>query len=362
MQLRYYRYDLKLKHRFAISRSARDATPVVIVELQHEGITGYGEASPSKRYGESIETVQHFLSQVDLSRCEDPFQSEAILQTLDSMAPGNTAAKAAIDIALHDWIGKKLRMPLHKYWGLSGDRTPLSSFTIGIDRAEIVEQKVREAEGYPILKVKLGGENDEEMIRTVRRITKKTLRVDANEGWRTKEIALQKIQWLEQEGVELIEQPMPADDLAGTAWLRGRVRLPLIADENAVRLSDVSKLQGVFDGINIKLMKSTGLREALRMIHAAKACGLKVMMGCMTETSVGISAAAQLSPLVDYADLDGSILTTNDPFDGVKIAKGRIILPERPGIGAIPRSLEEGIEDVASSSEISSVRIHPAVL
>jgi L-alanine-DL-glutamate epimerase-like enolase superfamily enzyme len=166
------------------------------------------------------------------------------------------------------------------------------------------------------------------------------LRVDANEGWKTKEVALEKIKWLEQEGVEFVEQPLPAGDLAGTAWLRDRINLPLIADENSIRLSDVSRLQGVFDGINIKLMKCTGLREALKMVHTARACGLKVMVGCMIESSVGISAAAQLSPLIDYADLDGNVLISNDPFDGVKIIKGKLALPDRPGIGVVKRSNE----------------------
>jgi L-alanine-DL-glutamate epimerase-like enolase superfamily enzyme len=153
-------------------------------------------------------------------------------------------------------------------------------------------------------------------------------------------VALEKIKWLEQEGVEFVEQPLPAGDLAGTAWLRDRVNLPLIADENSIRLSDVSRLQGVFDGINIKLMKCTGLREALKMVHTARACGLKVMVGCMIESSVGISAAAQLSPLIDYADLDGNVLISNDPFDGVKIIEGKLALPDRPGIGVVKRSNE----------------------
>ena len=338
MKLSFKRYDLRLKHTFSISRGARDVSPVVIVELEHEGLVGYGEAAPSARYGESVESVAAFVSAIDWQAFGDPFQLESVLAFVDGIAAGNTSAKAAIDLALHDWIGRKLGLPLYKYWGLDKTKTPPSSFTIGIDTPAVIEQKVREADAYPILKVKLGGTNDEEIIRTIRKVTKKTLRVDANEGWKVKEQAVEKIKWLEQEGVEFVEQPMPAADLAGTAWTRERVNLPLIADENSLRLHDVPMLQGVFDGINIKLMKCTGLREALRMIHTARACGLKIMMGCMIESSVGISAAAQLSPLIDYADLDGNVLITNDPFDGVRSLDGTITLLDRPGIG-----IEEGI-------------------
>ncbi|MCX6135237.1 MAG: dipeptide epimerase [Ignavibacteriales bacterium] len=338
MKLTCSRYDLKLRHTFTIARGARDVSPVVIVELEHDGITGFGESAPIARYGESIDSVTSFVSRIDWTRFNDPFQIESILTSVNGIAEGNTAAKASIDIALHDWVGRKLGLPLHKYWGLDKSRTPLTSYTIGIDSPAVIEQKVREAEAYPILKVKLGGDNDEEIIRAVRNVTKKALRVDANEGWKVREQAVEKIKWLEQEGVEFVEQPMPAADLAGTAWTRERVNLPLIADENSLRLHDVPRLQGAFDGINIKLMKCTGLREALRMIHTARACGMKVMIGCMIESSVAISAAAQLSPLIDYADLDGNVLITNDPFDGVRSLDGVITLLDRPGIGIERRS------------------------
>jgi len=330
-------YDLKLKHTFTIARSSRDVSPVVLMELEHEGIVGYGEAAPTRRYGETIETVMGFLKGVNLSLFESPFQLETILEHVERIAPGNTSAKAAIDIALHDWIGKKLNIPLYRYWGLDREKAPMTSFTIGIDSPEIIAQKVEEAKEYPILKIKLGGPNDEEIMKTIRKATDKTLRVDANEGWKTREIALKKIQWLEQEGVEFVEQPMPAGDLEGTAWVHERVNLPLIADENSLRLHDIPKLQGAFDGINIKLMKCTGLREALRMAATARACNMKIMTGCMIESSVAISAAAQLSPLIDYADLDGAALTINDPFDGVVIVGGKLVLPDRPGIGAVKK-------------------------
>ena len=337
MKLSFSPFDLALKHTFTISRSSRDTQPIVLVELEHEGIVGYGEAAPSGRYGENAETVQAFLRKVDLSPFRDPFQLESILEHVDGIEKGNTSAKAAVDIALHDWVGKKLNIPLYQYWGLEKEKAPVTSFTIGIDTPAVIEQKVREAEEYPVLKIKLGGPNDEEIMKTIRGVTKKTLRVDANEGWKKKEVALDKIKWLEQEGVEFVEQPMPAADLAGTAWLRERVGIPLIADENSIRLYDVPQLKDVFHGINIKLMKCTGLREGMKMIHTARACGLKIMAGCMIESSVAISAAAQLSPLLDYADLDGAVLTRNDPFDGVHIVNGRLVLPDRPGIGAVKR-------------------------
>ncbi|HLA68220.1 MAG TPA: dipeptide epimerase [Bacteroidota bacterium] len=337
MKLTTRPFNLKLKHTFTISRSSRDIQPIVLVELEHEGIVGYGEAAPSRRYGEDEETAQQFLSQLDLSRFEDPFRLDSILAYVDSVKEGNTAAKAAVDIALHDWIGKKIGLPLYRYWGLDKHKTLVTSFTIGIDTPDVIEQKVSEAEEFPILKIKLGGSNDADIMKAIRKVTKKTLRVDANEGWKTKELALERIKWLEQEGVEFVEQPMPAQDLAAGAWLKERVGIPLIADENSIRLSDVPGLEDSFHGINIKLMKCTGLREAMKMVHTARACGLKIMVGCMVESSVAISAAAQLSSLIDYADLDGALLTTNDPFRGVEITNGRLILSDLPGIGATRR-------------------------
>jgi len=338
VRLSFERFDLQLRHVFRIARGASTVDPVVIVRLEHDGVVGLGEAAPSRRYGESIDTVGKFLKAIDASRFEDPFQVESILSSVDAMAPGNRAAKASVDIALHDWVGKRLGVPLYRLWGLDARKTPITSFTIGIDTPEVVERKVREAEEYSILKVKLGGENDEEMMKVIRRATKKALRVDANEGWKTRETAVEKIKWLEQEGVEFVEQPMPASDLAGTAWVRERVNLPLIADENCLRLADIPPLRGAFDGINIKLMKCTGVREAVAMIQTARACGLKAMAGCMIETSVGISAAAQFSPMLDYADLDGNLLISNDPFEGVLVQGGRLVLPDRPGLGVRPRS------------------------
>jgi L-alanine-DL-glutamate epimerase-like enolase superfamily enzyme len=333
MKLQFRYYELQLRHAFTISRSSNDIKPCIIVALEHDGIIGHGEAAPSQRYGENKDTILEFFKKVDLSRFPDPFAVEEILDYIGNLAVGNTSAKAAIDIALHDWIGNKLSIPLWKFWGLDKNKVPFTSFTIGIDSPEVIEQKVLEAEQYRILKVKMGVPNDEDIIKTIRKITDKTIRVDANEGWKSKEQALDKILWLEEKGIEFVEQPMPASDLESTAWLRERVHIPIIADESITRMSNLRTLRDVFDGINIKLMKCTGLREAMTMIHAARALNMKIMIGCMIESSIGISAAAQLTPMADYADLDGNLLITNDPFTGVQVIDGKLILNDSPGLG-----------------------------
>lgn len=337
MKLTFDYYELELIHTFTIARGSEVTDPCIIAKVEHDGIIGYGEAAPTPRYHESKETVIEFLQKVKLEQFKDPFQLEDILEYVDNIAPENTSAKAAVDIALHDWIGKRLGVPLWKLWGLDKNKTCMTDFTIGIDKPQIIEQKVQEAEQYPILKVKVGVPNDEEIIKTIRKVTNKVVRVDANEGWTSKEQARDKILWLEEQGIELIEQPLPAHDLDGTAWLRQHVHIPLIADENAIRLHDVPNLKDVFDGINIKLMKCTGLREAMKMIHTARAMKMKVMLGCMIESSVAVTAAAHLAPLADYADLDGNILIKNDPFEGVKVEKGKLVLNDEPGLGVKKR-------------------------
>jgi L-alanine-DL-glutamate epimerase-like enolase superfamily enzyme len=341
MILRHRPYTLQLRHAFGLAGSTRTSTPAMLVELEHEGVTGYGEASMPPHLGESQASVDIFLRQAAplLAAVRDPFQTEEILPALDALAPGNAAAKAAVDIALHDWIGRSLGQPLYRLWGLNPARAPLTSFTIGIDVPEVVRAKVREAAPYRILKVKLGRDwaSDQAMIETLRAETTVPLTVDANQGWRDREDALRRITWLAGRGVEFVEQPMGREQLADTAWLRERSPLPLYADESVQRLADVPGLRGVFDGINLKLMKCTGLAEARRMITVARALGLKVMLGCMTETSCAVSAAAQLSPLVDWADLDGALLIANDCFDGIGFTDGRIVLRDRPGIGVVLR-------------------------
>ncbi len=333
MKISWKQYDLQLKHTFRISRGARDVASVIILEFEHDGIVSYGEASPAKRYGESLETIAAFFQKIKFDRFESPLLLEDILNYVESIEPGNTSAKCAVDLALHDWVGKKLGVPLYQLWGLNPNKTAKCSFTIAIDSKEVVEQKVREAEEYPILKVKVGLDNDEEMINTIRKITDKVLYVDANEGWKDKHLALERIKWLKDQNVEFVEQPMPADQFDDLKWLRERSDLPLIADESVLRLSEVPRLAEAFDGINIKLMKCTGIREAMRMISTARALKMKVMMGCMIETAVGIAAGAHVSPLLDYADLDGNVLISNDPFDGVRNIRGELKLNNNPGLG-----------------------------
>jgi L-Ala-D/L-Glu epimerase len=334
MKLRFYPYTLELKHTFTVAVSSRTTTPVMMVEVEQDGIIGYGEASMPPYLGESHETAKAFLSRVDLSSYPDPFMLEKILGDIDRIAPGNPAAKAAVDIALHDWIGKKLGQPWYRIWGLDPSTTPVTSFTIGIDTKEVVREKTREAEIYKVLKVKLGRENDKEMIETIREVTKKPIRVDVNQGWKDRNYALSMIEWLAGRGIEFIEQPMPKEQVDDIVWLREKSPLPIIGDEAVVRLPDVRKAYGVYDGINVKLMKSTGMREAYAMINVARSLGMKVMLGCMTETSCAISAAAQLSPMVDWADLDGALLIKNDIFEGATIVDGKVTLTDRPGIGA----------------------------
>ncbi len=333
LNLSFEPFELQLKHAFTLATSSRTTTPVMITKLEYDGYTGYGEASMPPYLGESHKTAGDFLSQVDLSAFGDPYLIEDILEYVDSIAPGNYAAKASVDIALHDLIGRILDVPLYKLWGLDPDKTPNTSFTIGIDTSEVIRQKVEEASGFKILKVKLGGANDKEMINTVREMTDIPLCVDVNQGWKDKKEALDMIFWLKEKGVVFVEQPFPKENRDDSAWLTENSPLPVIADEAVQRLSNLIDLKGVYSGVNIKLMKCTGLREAWKMINYASAVGMTVMLGCMTETSCGVSAASQLSPLVDFADLDGNLLISNDIFEGVKVVDGKIILPDKPGIG-----------------------------
>ena len=286
--------------------------------------------------GESQETATAFLSKVDLSQFNDPFEMEDILNYVDSIAEKNTAAKASVDIALHDLVGKLLNKPWYAIWGYDKNNAPYTDFTIGIDTPQVVKQKVEEAKAYDILKVKLGRDDDKEMIEAIRSITNKTLRVDVNQGWKDKHFALDMINWLKERGIDLIEQPMPKEQIDEIAWLTEHSPLPIIGDESVQRIPDVIKAHGVFSGINIKLMKCTGMREANKMLLLAKSLGMKVMIGCMTETSCGISAASQLSPMVDWADLDGNLLIKNDPFKGTKVIDGgQLVLTDAPGIGLL---------------------------
>jgi L-alanine-DL-glutamate epimerase-like enolase superfamily enzyme len=335
MKLTYYPYTLELKHVFTIATNSRTTTPVILTEIKYNDVVGYGEASMPPYLGETQESVQTFLSQVDLGRYENPFEVETILSDIDSIASGNAAAKASVDIALHDLIGKLIGQPWFNIWGFDKKKTPYTSFTIGIDKPEVVRQKTKEAQEFKILKAKLGRDSDKEIIESIRSVTDKPITSDVNQGWKKKEKALEMIHWLKEQGVVMIEQPMPKEQVDDIAWLTERSPLPIIADEGCQRLADVKRIYGVYHGINIKLMKCTGMREAQKMLTLARSLGMKVMLGCMTETSCAISAASHLSPMVDWADLDGALLIKNDIYDGAKIVNGRITLTERPGIGVV---------------------------
>jgi len=335
MKLTFKPYTLELKHVFTIATSSRSTTPVMLTEIEYDGIIGYGEASMPPYLGESQETAAKFLSKVDLSQFNDPFEMEKILDYVDGIDSGNGAAKASVDIALHDLVGKMMGEPWYKIWGYDKTLTPNTSFTIGIDTAEVVKQKVKEAAEFKILKVKLGRENDKEMIETIRSVTETPLCVDVNQGWTDKNVALEMIHWLKERNVVFVEQPMPKTQIDDMAWLTENSPLPTIADEALQRIPDVIKAYGVYSGINIKLMKCTGMREAHKMLNLARSMDMKVMLGCMTETSCAISAASHLSPMVDWADLDGALLIGNDIYDGTKIIDGKVTLTDRPGIGVV---------------------------
>lgn len=336
LNLSFFSYELKLRHAFNLAKYSRTTTPDVQVRLEYDGIVGYGEASMPPYLGESVESVTKFLSSLDLSQFSDPFRIEDIHDYMDSVAPNNRAAKASVDIALHDLLGKIMGQPWYKIWGLNPDKAPSTSFTIGIDKADVVRQKVDEAAPYNVLKVKMGLDNDKELVDIIRSKTDRPICVDANQGWNDKEKALEMCHWLSERNCLFVEQPMPKEMIEETAWLRERSPLPIIADEFMQRLPDVRRAAEAYDGINIKLMKSTGLHEAYKMAVLARSLGMKVMLGCMTETSCAVTAAAQLAPMVDWADLDGNLLIANDLFDGIKIVEGKVTIPDRPGIGVEP--------------------------
>ena len=328
---------LKLRHTWTTTMSSSDFRDTLHVRLIREGVTGHGEGAPIIRYQENAAGAEGaVLSVRDLVTGSDPWQFEKLLGEIFRRVPGQYAAKAALDIALMDWVGQKLGVPLYRFFGLDPNDAPITTFSIGIDTPEVTRQKVREAEAFPVLKIKVGLDTDEATIAAVRSATNKPLRVDANEGWKDREVAVRKINWLATQGVEFVEQPMPAEMLEETRWVRERVRLPLIADEACQRARDVPRLVGIFDGVNVKLDKSGGILEAFKMLQMARALGLKTMLGCMISSSVSVTAAAHLSPLVDYADLDGNLLIANDPFSGVQVKNGKLLLPDRPGLGLEP--------------------------
>lgn len=340
MKLDFEVIDLRTKHAFNIARQSAPAVrrSVVVRVRDGDGAEGWGEAPATPYYGETADTVAAVLPRLGDALADagegDPFALERIETALAHAIGRNPAARVAVSAALHDLVGKRLGVPVWKLWGLDPAAAPLSSFTIGIDEPEVMRRKVREAAAYPILKIKVGTARDGEILRMIRdEAPDKILRVDANTAWTAKE-AIRRIPMLEEFGVEFVEQPLPPEDLEGLRMVRKRSRLPIVADESCEVAADVARLVGAVDGVNIKLAKCGSLREAVRIVHAARAHGMSVMVGCMVESTLGISAALQLTPLVDYVDLDGAALLAEDPFSGPGLeADGRLRFNDAPGLG-----------------------------
>src|ERR1700682_1230273 len=338
MKLSHQTIELKPTHPFFIARGGYAHHRNVIVRItDNEGLKGCGEAAPNRYYGESVATVIAELGQFKpLLERADPMSLESIEAQLNRALRGNASAKSAVSSALRDLLGKRLGLPVHRIWGLDPATAPQSSFTIAIAENHELEQRVREAREYPILKIKLGTDRDMEIVRIIRDAAPdKRLRVDANAAWTAKH-AVRMSDFLVENGVEMLEQPVASNDIEGLRFVRKRSKLPVFADESCLVASDVARLAGAVDGINIKLAKCGSLREAMRMVHAARALDMQVMAGCMIESSLGISAIAQISPLLDYADFDGAALLSSDPFRGASIGGGSIRLADGPGLGATP--------------------------
>ncbi|HEY4955800.1 MAG TPA: dipeptide epimerase [Gemmatimonadaceae bacterium] len=335
MKLSHEILSLHTRYPFVIARGGYAAHENVVVRIEDdEGIEGLGEAAPNRYYGESVGSVVAALEKfAPVLATADGWSLEAIDEQLNRALRGNGSAKSAISAALHDVVGKRLRLPVYKLWGLDASDAPQSSFTIAIADNDGLRRRIADAAEYPILKIKLGTDRDMEIVRVVREVAPdKQLRVDANAAWTPSE-AVRMIDFLYEQGVEFVEQPVAAADVEGLRFVRARSRLPIFADESCLVAADIPKLAGAVDGINIKLAKCGSLREAVRMVHTARALGMSVMAGCMIESSLGISAIAQLAPLLDHADLDGAALLDGDPFNGTTIAGGRIRLGTSPGLG-----------------------------
>lgn len=333
MQAVHISFNLELKHPFSIAGFTRTSTPLLLLKLTYENIDGYGEASMVPYLGESYESAVTFLKKVDWARFLHPFNFDEVISYLNHIDTGNSAIKAAIDIALNDINGKILQKPCFEIYKADPSKMPVTSYTIGIDTPEIIKEKVAEAKGFKVLKVKLGSSNDKELISAIRSVSNLPLYVDANQGWTDRKMAIDLIYWLHDQGVLLIEQPMDKKNIDGNAWLTGRSPIPILADEAVQRLSDIDLIKGAYHGINIKLMKSGGMYEAHQMILKARSYGMKVMIGCMSETSVATLAGLALAPLCDWVDLDGPFLTKNNPFDQPDFELGRYILKDLPGLG-----------------------------
>lgn len=333
MKLEYSPFELQLKYPFTISGFSRTSTPIMLLKLELDGINGQGEASMVPYMGENVETAVTFLKKADLSWIKYPFDFHEIISYLTSLSPGDLNIKAAIDIALHDLQGKIEGRPCYRMFNADPRKMPVTAITIGIDTPEMVIKKVHEADPGRVLKVKLGSDNDKELINTIRSVTTKPLYVDANQGWKDRERALELVHWLHEQNVLLIEQPMAKSDVDGNAWITERSPIPIIGDEAVQRLTDVERSNGVYHGINMKLMKCGGMHEGHQMILKARELGLKVLIGCMSETSCATLAGAALAPLCDWADLDGPFLTKNNPYKFPRFKEGKWILEDLPGLG-----------------------------
>jgi L-alanine-DL-glutamate epimerase-like enolase superfamily enzyme len=322
---------------FRIATGSKKAHANTLVRIEHDGITGIGEASPSATYGESPRMVEAALDAWAADLGDDPFALERIEARMRARLRGHGAAHAAIEMALHDWIGRRLGLPVWKLLGLDPSRVPVSCVTLGLADPDEMERKLDTVIDFPRIKVKLGAPGDVDNLRRIRERFRGALQVDANTAWSPSD-AVRVLRSIEPLGIELVEQPVAREDLDGLAWVRRRVGIPIYADESCHHAVDVANLAGRVDGVNLKLMKSGGLREMLRTIHAARAHGLRVMLGSMVETSLALSAAAQLAPLADELDLDGHWLLARDPFDGAPRDRGVIALSDRPGLGVVPAS------------------------
>lgn len=329
-------YELHLRQTWTLSRGTWTTRRNVLVRLEKDGIVGYGEAAPIPRYNESAESNLAFIEKALPVLEKDLWEYQERWQELEKLSSGENAAKAALDMAILDWIGKSLKIPLYKFFGLDKNKTLSTTFSIGIDEVSVMQKTALQAKDFRVLKIKVGTKDDKKIIEGIRAVTDRPIRVDANEGWKTKEEALEMINWLADQGVEFVEQPLPAANLDDYRWLKERVKIPIIADESVHKIHDVPALASAFHGINVKLMKCGGIQEALRLVAVARAFDLKLMIGCMIESSLAIAAAATLTPLFDYADLDGNLLIDNDPFRGQALAGDKLILSEKPGWGVEP--------------------------
>jgi L-alanine-DL-glutamate epimerase-like enolase superfamily enzyme len=329
---------LMLRHTWTTTMSSSQYRDTVQVQYKRDGITGYGEGAPIVRYQEYPEQAQRAIEAIkEQISSGDPWKYQKYLaQVRSALGSKQHAAMAAVDIAVFDWLGKKLGVPLYQFFGLDPADAPLTDFSIGVDTPELTRQKTREAADFPVLKIKVGLKTDEATIEAVRSVTNKPIRVDANEGWTDKDEAIRKINWLETQGVEYVEQPMPAHMFEETKFVRSKVHLPIIADEACTDITMIPRLKEAYDGINVKLDKAGGILESYRWIQVARAMKMTVMIGCMVSSSCTVTAAAHLAPLVDHVDLDGNLLVANDPWSGVRVEKGRLILPKGPGLGLTP--------------------------